>query len=344
MSPADTYDKISLLRLAFTGLKTKNCKRWPSCLNFTRTRQSTFSVRKGAEEDVFYIIADGSVLITQQLSDEEGERILRTGDKGDVIGEMALIQSAPRSATVRTTSACTTLEMDKRDFETILSHSPRLANNIIRITLDRIRANDRMAVEDLQKTNKILRQLDRNKLDFIQVASHELRTPLTIIKGYVELLDSFPEVNANAEVSDVLAGINKGADRMHEVVNLMLDVTRMDAENLQIASVPVLLKQLVDSLAQDFEERCHPTEDRHHHKACGQYAQYLCRPGIDPESSISSDHQCDQVHARWRPGNDQHMPDKNGWRHTCGRGYRQGYRYRAGPGAPRIWYLKSSIR
>jgi len=207
--------------------------------------------QEGAEEDVFYIIADGSVLITQQLSDIEGERILRTGDKGDVIGEMALIQSAPRSATVRTTSVCTTLEMDKKDFETILSHSPRLANNIIRITLDRIRANDRMAVEDLQKTNKILRQLDRNKLDFIQVASHELRTPLTIIKGYVELLDSFPEVNANTDVSDVLAGINKGVGRMHEVVSLMLDVTRMDAD-VQIASVPVLLKQLVDGLVQDF--------------------------------------------------------------------------------------------
>ncbi|MGD8403998.1 MAG: ATP-binding protein [Anaerolineales bacterium] len=209
--------------------------------------------QEGAEEDVFYIIAEGSVLITQQLSDEEDERILRTGDKGDVIGEMALIQSEPRSATVRTTSVCTTLEMDKKDFETILSHSPRLANNIIRITLDRIRANDRVAVEDLQKTNKILRQLDRNKLDFIQVASHELRTPLTVIKGYVELLDSFPEIKSNTNVVDVLSGITKGVGRMNEVVNLMLDSTRMDAENLQIAFVPVLLKQIIDSLAQDFE-------------------------------------------------------------------------------------------
>ena len=253
MRPADTFDKISLLRLAFKGLEDKELREMAKLSQFHTYPAGHVLCQEGAEEDVFYIIADGSVVITQKLSEEEEERILRTGDKGDVIGEMALIQSAPRSATVRTTSTCTTLEMDKEDFETILSRSPRLANNIIRITLDRIRANDRMSIEDLQKTNKILRQLDRNKLEFIQVASHELRTPLTILKGNVELLGSFPEIQANAAASDVLAGINKGTNRLNEVVNLMLDVTHMDDENVQVASVPMLLKQLIDSLVQDFE-------------------------------------------------------------------------------------------
>jgi len=249
---ADTYDKISLLRLAFKDLEDYEMQEMVKHSHFHTYPAGHILCQEGAEEDVFYIIANGNVLITQKLGDEEGERILREGGMGDVIGEMALIQSVPRSASVRTTSTCTTLEMDKDDFENILNRSPRLAIEIIRITLDRIRENDRMAIEDLQKTNKILRQLDRNKLDFIQVASHELRTPLTILKGYVELLDSFPEVKDNIAVSDVLAGINKGTDRMREVVNLMLDVSRMDAE-IQIAFVPVLLKQLIDSLAQEFE-------------------------------------------------------------------------------------------
>jgi len=249
---ANTYDKISLLRFAFKDLEDDELQEMAKQSHFHTYPAGYILCQEGAEEDVFYIIADGNVLITQKLGDEEGERILRKGGMGDVIGEMALIQSVPRSASVRTTSTCTTLEMDKEDFETILNRSPRLAIEIVRITLDRIRENDRMAIEDLQKTNKILRQLDRNKLDFIQVASHELRTPLTILKGYVELLDSFPEVKENVAVSDVLAGINKGTDRMREVVNLMLDVSRMDAE-IQVASVPVLLKQLVDSLAQELE-------------------------------------------------------------------------------------------
>ena len=250
---ADTHDKIFLLRLAFKDLDDDELQEMARLSQFHTYPAGHVLCQEGAEEDIFYIIADGYVIITQKLGSEAGERILREGGKGDVIGEMALIQSAPRSASVRTTSVCTTLEMDKEDFETLLSRSPRLAIEIIRITLDRVRDNDRMAIEDLQKTNKILRLLDRNKLDFIQVASHELRTPLTVLTGYVKMLDSFPELKANAVLNGVLAGINKGTDRMHEVVNLMLDATRMDVEDLQVAFVPVLLKQLVDSLALEFE-------------------------------------------------------------------------------------------
>ena len=204
--------------------------------------------QEGALEDVFYIVAEGTIIITQNLSEEEGERVLRNGGKGDVVGEMALIQNAPRAATVRTTSPCVMLEMDKKDFETILSRSPRLALDIIRITLDRIRANDQTAIEELKKTNKILHQLDRNKLEFIQVAAHELRTPLTVLKGYVGVLASFSEVKANPSLGGVLEGIEKGAGRMYEVVNMMLDVSRIDTDTLETTFAPVPLKRIVNDI------------------------------------------------------------------------------------------------
>ena len=72
-----------------------------------------------------------------------------------------------------------------------------MAIDLIRITVDRIRANDRFAIEELQKTNKVLRQLDRNKLEFIMIAAHELRTPLTVLNGYVNLMRTLPETQAN---------------------------------------------------------------------------------------------------------------------------------------------------
>ena len=170
------------------------------------------------------------------------------------MGEMALIQNAPRAATVRTVTECTVLEMEKMDFETILSRSPRMAIDIIRITLDRIRANDQKMIADLQRTNQVLRQLDRNKLEFIQVAAHELRTPLTVLKGYVKMLGSFPIIVENATLGNVMGGILKGVDRMHGVVNLMLDVTRIDAETMKPAGVPVPLKRLINDLVHDFEK------------------------------------------------------------------------------------------
>ncbi len=146
--------------------------------------------REGAFEDLFYIVADGSAVITKKINEDEGERILRIVGRGDLVGEMSMIQKAPRSATVRTYSEFTVLEMEKKDFETMLGQSSRMAIDIIRTTLDRMRENDQMTIGDLQKTNKVLRQLDRNKLEFIQVAAHELRTPLTVLKGYVNVLNT----------------------------------------------------------------------------------------------------------------------------------------------------------
>jgi signal transduction histidine kinase len=249
-----TFDKIALLRLAFKGLQDNELQEMATLTEIRTYPPDHILCREGAHEDVFYIIADGKVEITKKLIEGEDERVLRLSGRGDMVGEMALIQNAPRAATVRTVTECTVLEMEKRDFEIILSRSPRMAIDIIRITLDRIRANDQKMINELQQTNKVLRQLDRNKLEFIQVAAHELRTPLTVLKGYVKMLTTFPAITENATLGNVTAGILKGADRMHEIVNLMLDVTRIDKDTLKLVLAPVPLKRLINDLVHEFEE------------------------------------------------------------------------------------------
>ena len=254
MKKKPTYDKIELLRLAFKGLKEDELEEVASLTELCTYPPNHILCHEGAYEDVLYIIADGKIIISQKTLEGEEEHIVRVGGRGDIVGEMALIQNAPRAATVRTTTECTVLEMEKGDFETILSRSPRMAIDIIRITLDRIRANDQRMIQDLQKTNQVLRQLDRNKLEFIMIAAHELRTPLTVLNGYVNLMRSIPETRSNATLSEVTDGILKGTNRMHKVVNMMLDLTRIGSETLKVASVPVPLKRIIDDLVRDLEE------------------------------------------------------------------------------------------
>ena len=254
MSETQPFDKISLLRLAFTGLAENELQEMADASQLCSYPSNHVLCHEGAYENTFYIIADGNAVISKKISEEDGERILRISGRGDLIGEMALIQNVPRSATVRTTTDLTVLEMEKKDFETMLGRSPSMAINIIRITLDRIRSNDQLAIQDLQKTNKILRQLDRNKLEFIQVAAHELRTPLTVLKGYINLLHSLPDIKGNPALDDVMDGVVKGADRMHEVVNMMLDVTHIDNETLEVNPVPVPLKRIFKDMLGDFSK------------------------------------------------------------------------------------------
>ena len=254
MDETRTDDKIFLLRLAFKGLDDDELDEVAALTELRTYPANHILCQEGAYEDVLYVIADGQIIISQKMTEGEEERILRVGGRGDVVGEMALIQNAPRAATVRTTTECTVLEMEKRDFETILSRSPRMAIDLIRITLDRIRANDQRMIADLQKNNKVLRQLDRNKLEFIQIAAHELRTPLTVLKGFVNVLRTFPETTANVALSEVTDGILQGANRMHEVVNMMLDLTRIGNESWKVASVPVPLQEIIDEVVGGFEK------------------------------------------------------------------------------------------
>lgn len=253
MDAPSLRDKIFLLRLAFQGLDEDELEQVAALTEFRTYPANHVLCQEGAYEEVLYIIAEGSVVVTQKTSDGEEERVLREGRRGDVVGEMALIQSVPRAATVRTTSECTVLEMEKQDFETILRRSPRMAIDIIRITLDRLRDNDRRMIEDLQKTNKILRQLDRNKLEFIMIAAHELRTPLTVLNGYVNMMRSLPETQTNPALSDVIDGILQGTNRMHKVVNMMLDLTRIGSETMKVVPEPVPLERILADLVLDLE-------------------------------------------------------------------------------------------
>jgi signal transduction histidine kinase len=101
--------------------------------------------------------------------------------------------------------------------------------------------------------------LDRNKLEFIQVAAHELRTPLTVLKGYINLLRATPELKDKTSLTEMMDGIAKGADRMHEIVNMMLDVSRIDSETMKVLPAPISLKmtltELVNSLSKEIKER-----------------------------------------------------------------------------------------
>ena len=75
-------------------------------------------------------------------------------------------------------------------------------------------------------------RLERVKSDFVATASHELRSPLTSIKGFVELLERSPSLSdRDREFVDVIL---KSTDRLVELVNDLLDVTRLDAGKMDV--------------------------------------------------------------------------------------------------------------
>ncbi|MEM7348855.1 MAG: response regulator, partial [Chloroflexota bacterium] len=107
--------------------------------------------------------------------------------------------------------------------------------------------------EDLNKAYLALSQIDKTKSHFIQVTSHELRTPLTVIKGYSQLLQT-SAVAKDESTQSFLGELLKGIDRLHEIVNTMFDVAKIDSRVLDIRQDPTDLVEIIDEVKDKFEE------------------------------------------------------------------------------------------
>ncbi len=103
------------------------------------------------------------------------------------------------------------------------------------------------------------REAEELKSTFISIISHELRTPVALIKGYSGTLrrddaDWDPEV-----VRDSLTVIEEEADRLADLIDDLLDASRLQAGALSLNEADVDLFQLADELAERFQTQ----SDRH---------------------------------------------------------------------------------
>ena len=114
-------------------------------------------------------------------------------------------------------------------------------------------------VDELSSAHNTLQKLDKNKSDFIQVAAHELRTPLTVIKGYMGMLKAAPSVQDNSTLTQAMDGVLQGTERLHQIVNSMLDVARLDNQvltpHLEALTLGPLLRLIQKDYAQDMKAR-----------------------------------------------------------------------------------------
>lgn len=93
-------------------------------------------------------------------------------------------------------------------------------------------------------------EVDRLKINFISTISHELRTPMTSIKGYADLLLMGAAGELNNGQVDYLSVIEQNAERMHMLVNDLLDISEIGAEkmalNLQTLDISDIVTEMVD--------------------------------------------------------------------------------------------------
>lgn len=88
--------------------------------------------------------------------------------------------------------------------------------------------------EALASANTQLQELDRMKDAFLSMVTHELRTPLTIISGITEMFEAGIYGELTIEQSEHLRQIALAAQRLRQLVNDLLDLSKMEAGMMRL--------------------------------------------------------------------------------------------------------------
>ena len=113
---------------------------------------------------------------------------------------------------------------------------------------------------ELTAAQRQLERLDRSKSSFISIAAHELKTPLTLIEGYASMLRDIVARDGDEHADTLLAGINVGIRRLRQIIDDLIDVSKIDNDLLSLSMQPLRLGQLLTLLGRSLQP---VIEERH---------------------------------------------------------------------------------
>jgi len=106
----------------------------------------------------------------------------------------------------------------------------------------------------LENVQQHLELLDSNKSNFVSVAAHELKTPLTLVEGYTSIMSDMLDATEQPQLDDIVKGMNKGVNRLHEIINDMIDISVLDNNLLSLHFQQTTILHIINLVIVELEE------------------------------------------------------------------------------------------
>lgn len=216
------------------------------------TQQRSFAAgqlifHEGAEGDGMYIIADGVVQISSRITFGE-PLVLSLLHPGDHFGEMAVIDSDPRSATATAKDDAILYFIPRADLLRLMDHIPHLAMAFVREISRRLREFNHQYIREVLESER-LALVGR----FASSIVHDLKNPLNII-GLSSELSCLPNATPEARQRSK-ERIAKQVERISNMVNELLEFARGSQTNFVLARVayPEYVRQMLDDIRPETE-------------------------------------------------------------------------------------------
>src|SRR5436309_8158327 len=135
----------------FSGLRKKELKEVATACREGKYSPGSVLISQGEKGSGLFILTKGTVRITRTNSPDGAEEVLGTAGMADIIGEMALLDDMPRSATVTAVDDVSALVLPfgefRRIFRSILSTEPDVALDMMAVLSRRLRKAEQRAYE-----------------------------------------------------------------------------------------------------------------------------------------------------------------------------------------------------
>lgn len=109
--------------------------------------------------------------------------------------------------------------------------------------------------QQVYEVNAKLQQLDKLKDDFVSMASHELRTPMTAIRSYVWMALHRSDIPLSQKLERYLYRTLVSTERLINLVNDMLNVSRIEAGRIEIKPVAFDILALVKDVVEEVKTK-----------------------------------------------------------------------------------------
>lgn len=121
------------------------------------------------------------------------------------------------------------------------------------LTVDNTKVNQQLqnTLSLLSGANQKLKDLDRLKDDFVSIASHELRTPMTAIRSYAWMALHRSDTPLSKNLEKYIIRILLSTERMINLINDMLNISRIETNRIEINPEPVDLISLSKDIADE---------------------------------------------------------------------------------------------
>lgn len=215
---------------------------------------------EGDVGDAMYLIRAGRIVVLK--GSLESPTILAYRGPGEVIGEMALLEGQPRSATNIALDNARLLSLSREMFQEWLTSSPSVGIAIMATLSARLRTSDDVRTSAIQVRKRLTQQvtqledekeqlleLQRVRQETSDLVVHDLRNPLGVISGSLSMLELvLPEdvYQDNAELLDLAV---TACGRMQRLVDSLLDVAKFSTGEMPLELTNVNFGVLLDNVA-----------------------------------------------------------------------------------------------